>query len=130
MARNTNMGHAILIVSASEQFVALVRRSLKGFLTIDIRKSAAVARRMIMERSYDLIVINAPLPDETGEEFALDAARESGASILLVVPTEVYDLVMDHVTDQAVLVIAKPFPRGRLDKAIRFLVAVQNMVGE
>lgn len=126
MPRDDDMQHSILIVSASAQFDTIARKSLKNAITIDSRKSAALARRCVLERYYDLVIVNAPLPDESGEECALDVAEKCSASVLLVAPQEVYEEVLDRVTDQGILVMAKPFPRGSMDKSIRFLFAVQN----
>ena len=118
--------HSILIVSASEQFDAIVKRSLKGFTTINFVKSGSLARRSVMEKEYDIIVVNSPLPDETGIDLALDTAEKSRASILLVVPKEIYEDVLERVTDLGVQVLPKPFPKGRVDKAVRFLAAIQK----
>lgn len=126
MPKIDDVGHSIMIASAAEQFDAAVKRNLKNFITIDSGRSGAIVRRSVLERYYDILVINAPLPDETGEELALDVAERSNASVLMVVPQEVYDDVLDHVTDAGVLVISKPIPKGRIDKAVRFLMAMQR----
>ncbi len=128
MPKSEGMSRSILIVSSSEQFDAIVKRSLAGFITIDVRKSASIARRCLLERDYDLIVINAPLPDEMGVEFSLDAAEKTNSSILLVTPEDIYDDVLEKVTDCGVLVVSKPVPRGRIDKAIRYMISTQNRV--
>ena len=128
MPKRDDIYHSILIVSASEQFNTIVKKSLSGFLTVEVRKSAALARRCILERYYDIVVINAPLPDERGEELAIDVTDACNASVLLVVPQDVYEDSLSSVTDHGVLVVPKPFPRGRIDKAIRFLTAVQNRI--
>lgn len=126
MPRVEDIQHSILIVSVSEQFDAIVKRSLKNVMTVDSRKSAATARRCILERYYDLVVVNGPLPDESGEEYALDVTEKCSASVLLAVPQEVYGEVLDRGTDRGILVIPKPFPKGSMDRAIRFLFAVQS----
>lgn len=126
MPKTETVRHSVLIVSASEQFVVLAKKSLVGFITIDVKKSVAPARRCLLEKLYDLVVINMPLPDETGETFALDCADRGNASVMLVVPQDVCEDVMERVTDRGIFVMPKPAPRGRLDKAIRFLVATQN----
>ena len=128
MAGKDDIYHSILIVSQSEQFNSVVRQSLVGISSIDCRKSAATARRSILERYYDIIVINGPLQDETGESLALDAAEKSNALVLLAIPREIYEDVQDHVTDHGVLVIPKPLTRSRVDKAIRYLTAVQKKI--
>ena len=125
MSAKEGAGRSILIVSSSEQFDNIVKRSLSGFLTIDIRRSTAIARRCILERDYDIIVVNCPMPDEMGVEFAMDAAEKSDTSILLVTPREIYEEVLDRVTDSGILVVSKPMQRGIMDKAIRYLVSIR-----
>jgi response regulator NasT len=126
MPKREDTRHSILCVSASEKFDAIVRKSLTGFLMVDSRKSAATARRCILERYYDIVVVNAPLPDESGEQFAIDVTQACSASVLLVVPSEVYQDVLEHVTDHGVLVVSKPLQTGLLFKAIRLLAAIQS----
>lgn len=130
MPGRTDMRHSILIVSASEQFDAAVRKTLKGFMMVDSRKSVALARRSVLERYYDLVVIHFPMPDEAGEQFALDVTEQCRASVLLVVPVEIYEEVLEYVSDRGILAISKPMIHERLDKAIRFLLSVQNRMHE
>ncbi len=126
MPKQDGIRHVVLIVSASEQFVAMAKKSLVDCITIDIKKSAASARRALLEKNYDLIVVNAPIPDETGEVFCLDAVERTNASVLLICPRDVSEDISDHVTDHGVLVLPKPAPHGSLDRNIRFLLATQN----
>ena len=128
MSKKDDFYHSILIVSASEQFDQIVKKSLAGFTTIDIRKSTSLARRCILERYYDIVVINSPLPDETGEDFAIFVTERCNASVLLVTPQDVFEDALNRVTDNGVLIVPKPSPRGRIDKAIRYLVAVQDKI--
>ena len=121
---------SILIVSNSERFDVIVRKTLSRyrFTTIDFRKNTASARRRTLETQYDIVVINAPLPDEFGHEFALDLAEKSASSVLLVVPPEIYENVLEHVTDYGILVVPKTAPLERIDPAIRFLLATRGRV--
>ncbi len=118
--------HSILIVSDSDRFQTIVKKSIAGFITIDVRKNASMARRCILERYYDLVVIELPLSDEMGDGLAIDIAEKCNASILLVAPQEVSEDLFDKVTDYGILVTPKPISDGRIDKAIRYLVALQN----
>ncbi len=128
MPGKEGISRSILIVSSSEQFDHMVKKSLSGFVTIDVRRSTAIARRCILERDYDLIVVCCPMPDEMGVEFAMDAAERTGASILLVTPREIYEEVLGQVTDHGIMVLSKPVPPSLMDKAIRYLVAIQGRV--
>ena len=126
MPKHDDTVHSALIVSASEQFETLIKRSLMDVITVESRKSGAMARRYVLERYYDLVIINAPLPDESGEELALDIVDQCDASVLMVVPQDIFEDVLDHVTEQGIMVMPKPSPKGRIDKSVRFLVATQN----
>lgn len=126
MPKSMDTQHSILIVSSSGQFDAIVNRSLAGYITKDICKSAAIARRFVLERYYDLVVINAPLPDENGEDLAMDVSENCNASILLVTPQDVADAAMERLSDHGILIVPKPAPGGRIDKAIRFLFSIQD----
>ena len=128
MPDRKDIHYAILIVSGSEQFEAVVKRALPArcFTAIDVRRSATTARRCILERYYDIVVINAPLPDEPGISLALDIAEKSQASILIAAPAEVYEDVLDQVTDAGILAISKPMPHGRLGKALHLLIVFQS----
>ena len=104
MPKKADSYHSILIVSSSEQFDAVVKKSLQGFVTIDVRRSAALARRCVLEKYYDLVVVNSPLPDETGEDFAIDAADRGTASVLLTVPQDVFgDALVKCATTNAAI---------------------------
>ena len=128
MPDNTDRTNSILIVSGSEQFAALIRKALSGkhFETIEISRSASSARRKFMERQYNFIVINSPLQEEFGHELAMDFAERGISSVLMAVPSEVYDNVLDHVTDYGIMVLAKPLSGSLAEKALRFLAAEQK----
>ncbi len=126
MPRRSDINHSILIVSDSERFVTIVKKTLVGFTTIDVRKNASAARRCALERYYNIVVIDSPLSDEMGEELAIDIGSKSHSSVLLVTPQELFDQLTEEVTDFGVLVVPKPFPTGRIDKAVRYLISIQD----
>ena len=63
-----------LVVSASEKF----KGTLVPLLTsaqcspVVYADSVASAKRFSLENQFDLVIINAPLPDESGTRFAID----------------------------------------------------------
>lgn len=128
MPREEQRSYSVLIVSGSKTFDAAVRNSLprKQFPVLDFCGSASAARRSVFEKDYDILAVCCPLADEFGHELALDAAMHTAASVLLAVPAEVYADVLEHVTDQGVLVLERSAVRERIGTAVRFLAAVQN----
>ena len=63
----------MLIVSASDSFNNALTDLLPitDYWPVSTVKSTAAARRAMLERVYDLIVVNTPLPDEYGSHFAI-----------------------------------------------------------
>ncbi|MBQ4293718.1 MAG: ANTAR domain-containing protein [Lachnospiraceae bacterium] len=122
------MQHSLLIVSGQEQLEALVRRSLpdRKEIMVELRKTGSKARQALLERFFDLVLINAPLPDETGVELALDTVEDSNAGILILTPSDHAAEVMDRVSDRGILVMGKPLPHGGLGRALRLLTALQD----
>ena len=130
MPGRDDIQHSILIVSGVERFDALIRKMLRPgmFMSVEFKNNAAAARRCILERYYDLIVVNAPLPDENGVDLVLDMAVSCSASILIIVPSGTYEDVLERVTDHGILALEKPFPTVRLSHAVRFLSAQQAAI--
>lgn len=120
--------HAVLAVSASDPFIAAVKKGLDGraFVSFAQCRSAASARRRILERYYDVIAINAPLPDEREADFVLDMAERGHASFLVVLPAEDYAGLSDRLMGHGILALSKPLPRGRIEKALRYLLSIQD----
>ena len=124
------MTHSILVVSGSEDFNTQFRQSLPDnlFVSLEYRKNATSARHRILERWYDIVVVNVPLPDENGLELAMDIADQGHASVLVVAPSQIYEMVLDHVTDYGILAISKPSSISRIEKGVRFLMKVQEQL--
>ena len=128
MPREEQRSYSVLIVSGSKTFDAAIRNSLsrKQFPVMDFCGSASAARRSVFEKDYDILAVCCPLTDEFGHELALDAAMRTAASVLLAVPAEVYEDVLEHVTDQGILVLERSAVRERIGTAVRFLAAIRN----
>lgn len=117
--------YRVLLVSASEKFnqslYALLPEAI--FCPIVTVGSVGAARRMLLERSFDLLLINAPLPDEFGTRLAHTVAAESDAGILLFVKGEQYDGVSLDLMRTGVLTLAKPVSPHAVSQALRLLCA-------
>ena len=118
-------GYAVLLVSASEKFNSTLRGLLPAgeFWPLDCASGAAQARRKLLETSYDLVIINAPLPDDFGVRLALELCAETGAGVLLFVKAALYDEVCTKVTEYGVLTVSKPAPLQLVRQSLRVLCA-------
>lgn len=86
--------------------------------------SASAARRTAAERECDLVVINAPLPDEDGEELAVWLADNTAADVLLLAGNELADAV--HRLPPGVVALGKPLNRAMLEQTVRILDAART----
>ena len=89
-------------------------------------KSAVEARRGIAGDAYALALINAPLVDETGLELAVDLARRTTATVILLVKTELAPMIADTALEAGVLIVTKPVIPQLFEQAIRVGQACRN----
>ncbi|MCL2108834.1 MAG: ANTAR domain-containing protein [Oscillospiraceae bacterium] len=99
-----------LIVSQVEKGVTFFSDLLNmaGIGKITALGSCGEARRLLLERDFDLVLVNAPLRDESGENFSRYVASKNLAQVILIVKSEFFDAVSAICEDDGVLTIAKP----------------------
>ncbi len=117
--------YRVLVASASEAF----NRSLLPWLSdsaydpVTVVGSAGAAKRMLLERGADLLLINTPLPDETGCRLAASAAADYGLGVLLFVGHEWYGETSAELMQSGVLTLSKPSAKQTVMQAVRLLCA-------
>ena len=115
--------YSVLAVSASLKFVETLRTLLPEgrYGLVTVLHDAAAARRALAENSYDLVLINTPLPDEFGTRLALDACESSSAGVLLLVKAEHCPDIEAQVSAHGVLTLAKPTSAQLFAQTLRLL---------
>ena len=120
--------YSVLLVSAGDKFP----RALSGllpptdFYPVTAVKSADEARRRLLGGSYDLVLVNTPLPDELGTRLAMDACSGSDAAVLLLVGSERYREVCAQATEHGVLTLSKPTSSQLLACSLQALCALRE----
>ena len=104
---------SVLIVSSSnkarEFFIeVLSQNSYEEVVTVT---NGGEARRLLVERIFDLCIINSPLIDEFGDEFAKDIVSSSIGQVIIVVRNDIYDEISEKVEEYGIITIAKPMNR-------------------
>ena len=104
----------MLLVSASEKFNASAMTLLPAtdYWPVTAVSSVSEARRRLVNTAFDLILINAPLPDEMGAEFAAEVCRESDAAVLLLIRSELYDDTYYRLLPSGAVKVDGDFRRG------------------
>ena len=102
-----------LIVSRSEKGTAFFTEMLRAdfFDAISVLSSCGKARRQLLERDFDLVIINAPLCDESGEALARHIAANGAAQVILVVASENFDEISAATEGCGVLLSPRPVNR-------------------
>ena len=120
--------YTVLIVSSGVRFNNALKALLPAtdFWPVTTVGSAGEARRRMTEASYDLIFINAPLPDAGGEQLAIDACGDSSAGVLLFVKTDIFDETYARVTEHGVITAAKPTSSTVVTQCIRAMCALRE----
>ncbi|MCL2072030.1 MAG: ANTAR domain-containing protein [Oscillospiraceae bacterium] len=125
-----------LIVSRLEKGTDFFKESLNvaGVSQITALVSCGEARRLLVEREFDLVIVNAPLQDESGEKFARFVAAKNTSQVILVVKSEFFDAVSAACEGDGVLTISKPLNKSvfwsALSLAKSALIRIKRMQSE
>lgn len=121
---------SVMIVSSYKSSDAFFIDILKqaGYSHIITCRSCSEARRYLAEQDVELTVINAPLPDETGERMAKHLAVNGSCQVLLVIKNEYYEAVTEQTQEYGVLTIAKPIHKSLFWSALHMVKASQKRI--
>ena len=120
--------YGVLVVSASEKFNSAMRTLLPmtDYWPLDFALSVSEARRRLLEAEYDLVLINAPLPDDFGIRLATGLCSDTGLGVLLFVKAAMYEDVCSKVTKYGVLTVSKPAPVPVVRQSLSVLCATRE----
>lgn len=125
---NGRAQHSVLIVSGTQKGAAYISELLppNEFYPVSSVMNGGEARRLLLQNSYDLVIVNTPLPDEFGHEFAVHVAEKAVSGVLVIAKSELFDQVSAKVEPYGVLTIQKPVSRPLFYQALRLMIATQN----
>lgn len=120
--------YSVLLVSASEKFneamTALLPES--RYHPVTVAADVSGARRRLLESSYDIVVINAPLPDDFGTRLALDVCENSGTGVLLFLRAEHYPDITARVSPYGILTVSKPTSASIITQSLQLLCGTRE----
>ncbi|MCL2211807.1 MAG: ANTAR domain-containing protein [Treponema sp.] len=109
---------SVLIVTNSEKSgsnsnVSLFTEALAiaSIKRIKITGSAGEARRMLLEKNFNIVVVDAPLTDESGEDLARHIAVKGFSQVILAVNSEHFNTVSAVCQQDGILTISKPIDK-------------------
>ena len=120
--------YSVLLVSASGKFntAALSLLPVTDYYPVTVAGSVSEARRRMLGETYDLVIVNAPLPDALGADFSMEACSESDAGVLLLIRGELYEETYYQVLPAGVITLAKPTNLQMISQNLRVLCAIRE----
>ena len=120
--------YSVLLVSASEKFntATLSLLPMTDYYPVTVTGSVSDARRRMLGGGYDLVIVNAPLPDDLGVDFAVEVCSESDAGVLLLIRSELYEETYCQVLPAGVITLSKPTNLQMISQSLRVLCAVRE----
>ena len=101
----------IIIVTPPSETAAAIEQLLQseGLSRTNVVSSGSEMRRMIKNGlAADLVIINAPLTDEFGNDLAEIAAEESNAAVIMICPTDIAAELESGFADLGIAIVPKP----------------------
>ena len=120
--------YSILIVSATDSFTSAFADLLpeaRYSLVLTVT-SINVAKRVLAEKTYDFVIINAPLPDDDGTRFAIDTCTTKQSAVLLLVRNDIHDDIHDKVAEYGVFTLPKPISKVTITHALNWLESARE----
>jgi len=117
-----------LIVSSTEGSISYFAEMLNDISCeqIVVQRSCGEARRTLLMRDFDVVIINAPLRDESGENLSRHIAAKGISQVILVVKSEYFEAVSAVCEDDGVLTIAKPMNKNLFWSTLKLAQASQR----
>ncbi len=120
--------YSILVISGNKSFSDKIASMLPAseYWPVTFSGTAGEGRRMLLERAYDIVIINSPLSDESGIRIAEDIDPENGTGILIFVKSDKYDDVYARVYEKGVMVLPKPTSMQMVSQTLRLMCTVKE----
>lgn len=120
--------YSVLIVTASDSFASSIMPLLPmtDYWPVTTVHSVNEARRKIVDTAFDIVLINAPLPDDFGMRLAIDICGSSGAGVLLLVKNDCFNETYAKVVSYGVITLSKPTNLQMVAQNLRILCATRE----
>lgn len=120
--------YSILVVSATDSFNSAFSDLLSElrYRNINTVSSISSAKRILAEKTYDFVIINAPLPDDDGTRFSIDTCLANQAAVLLLVKNDIHADIHDKVAEYGVFTLPKPTSRQTMAQALNWLESARE----
>ena len=117
----------MLLVSSGDKFIQEISNYLQGDqFHKDKSRSASDARCKLLENPYDIVIVNAPLPDEFGSRLCMDASRNNGTIAVIFAANDTFEEIYAKESVHGVFVVRKPTSRSLITQALSLTVCARE----
>lgn len=119
---------SVMIVSTTDKALGFFQKILPKdqFYPLTWVHSAGEAQRELVNKSVDIVVINAPLKDEMGTELAIELAQNNSCGVMMMVKNDVYEQVSYKVEEYGVLTLPRPCTAQQAFQTMKLLLATKQ----
>ena len=120
--------YSILIVSATDSFTSAFADLLPEtrYSPLHTVASVSAAKRILAEKTFDFVIINAPLPDDTGTRFAIDTCTNKQSAVLLLVKNDIHAGIHEKVVEYGVFTLPKPTSKATIVHALIWMESARE----
>ena len=120
--------YSILVVSATDSFTSAFADLLPEtrYYPVHTVASISAAKRVLSEKPFDFIIINSPLPDDTGIRFAIDTCIAKQTAVLLLVKSDIHAEIHDKVAEYGVFTLPKPTSKPTMIHALNWMESARE----
>ncbi len=119
---------SVLIVSDSARFNQAITELMPASSYAPTRFvcSVSAAKRAALERVYDLVILNTPLPDDFGTAFAIAQSGNRQTVVLMLVRAAMQEEIRSQVMDRGVFTLPKPTTQQALQTALQWMTSARE----
>lgn len=120
--------YSVLLVSDSDRFNQAITSLLPASAYGPIRTvpSVSAAKRAALERVYDFVIVNAPLPDDFGTAFSIAQCGNRQTVVLMLIRAALQEEIHSQVVDRGVFTLPKPTTQQALTTALEWMTAARE----
>ena len=120
--------YSILVVSATDSFTSAFADLLPEtrYYPVHTVASISAAKRVLSEKPFDFIIINSPLPDDTGIRFAIDTCTAKQTAVLLLVKSDIHAEIHDKAAEYGVFTLPKPTSKPTMIHALNWMESARE----
>jgi len=124
----TDQRSSVLVVSQTDKAHNFITGILppEQFEPVDAVHSAGEAKRLLINKPYDIVVINTPLKDDFGADLAIQITEDYNLGVLMMIKADHYDQVTDHVEDYGILTLSRPCTDHDIFQSLKLLAATRK----